>query len=185
MDGYNLSLFTVLVVDDNSCLRNLLRSILLRLGSGNVVIAGDGGEAIELLKLMQDDPRKAGISSVDFIMSNWEMSPVDGIMLLKWLRRHKDSSDKFMPFILVTGHADMEKVREARDLGATEVLGKPYSIQSLTRILGQLIERPRQYVLTPVYFGPDRRRRRAETSKGERRIITDKEAEVIYDDGNF
>ncbi len=185
MEDYNLSLFTVMVVDDNSYMRNLLRSVLLRLGTGNVVVANAGGQAIELLKLMQEDPRKAGFSGLDFVMSNWEMSPVGGLMLLRWLRRHKDSPDKFVPFVFVTGHADLVKVQEARDLGATEVLAKPYSIDKLARVLGQLIERPRQFVLTPMYFGPDRRRRRDEAKKGERRILTEKEAIVVYDDGNY
>ena len=174
------------------------------MGAGKILTAAHGGEAIETLKLVESDPQKAGVGNVDMVLSNWEMSPVDGMMLLRWLRRHKESPDKFMPFmmllrwlrrhkespdkfmpfVLVTGHADIDKVQEARDLGATEVLGKPYSVQSLIRRLEMLIERPRQYVLTGEYFGPDRRRRRSRSQPRERRIMDEREVEVIYDDGH-
>ncbi len=184
MSQYNLDLFTVLIVDDNTYMRNLLRSIVQKLGAGKILTAAHGGEAIETLKLVESDPQKAGVGNVDMVLSNWEMSPVDGMMLLRWLRRHKESPDKFMPFVLVTGHADIDKVQEARDLGATEVLGKPYSVQSLIRRLEMLIERPRQYVLTGEYFGPDRRRRRSRSQPRERRIMDEREVEVIYDDGH-
>ena len=153
MAQYNLDLFTVLIVDDNTYMRNLLRSIVQKLGAGKILTSAHGSEAIEFLKLIKSDPQKAGVGNVDMALSNWEMSPVDGMMLLRWLRRHKESPDKFMPFVLVTGHADIDKVQEARDLGATEVLGKPYSVQSLIARLEVLIERPRQFVLTGEYFG--------------------------------
>ena len=83
---------------------------------------------------------------------------------------------------MVTGFADMAHVGEARDLGVSEMLGKPYSIQSLTQRLGELIERPRQYVLTPAYFGPDRRRRKSESRLADRRQVKPEEVEIIYDD---
>ena len=184
MSDYNLGLFTILIVEDNTYMRNLLRTIMTRLGAGHVLTAAHGGEAIDLLKLIRSDPTKAGVGNIDMIMSNWEMPPVDGLMLLRWVRRHKDSPDKFMPFVLVTGFADIDKVQEARDLGATEVLGKPYSVKSLITRLEVLIERPRQFVLTGEYFGPDRRRRRARTQPNERRIMNEKDVEIIYDDGH-
>ena len=165
-------------------MRNLLRSIVMKLGARNILVASHGGEAIDILKLVRSDPRKAGVGNVDMVLSNWEMPPVDGLMLLRWLRRHKDSPDKFMPFVLVTEHADIDKVQEARDLGATEVLGKPYSVQSLIGRLEMLIERPRQFVLTGDYFGPDRRRRRSRSQPSDRRIMDERQVEVIYDDGH-
>ena len=55
-------------------------------------------------------------------------------------------------------------------------------MQSLMQRLGQVIERPRQYVLTPTYFGPDRRRRKTESRLADRRKIKPEEIEIIYDD---
>jgi hypothetical protein len=83
---------------------------------------------------------------------------------------------------MVTGFADMAHVGEARHLGGSQMPGKPYSIQSLTQHLGELIERPRQYVLTPVYFGPNRRRRKNESQLADRHQVKPEEVEIIYDD---
>lgn len=180
--NYDLSLFTVLIADDNAYMRSLLRSLMRTMGVGTVIGVSDGGEAIETLKKVGQDPMRGGINSVDFLMANWQMAPVDGLLLLKWVRRHKESPDKFLPFVMVTGHADMGHVNEARDLGVTEILSKPYSVQNLVQRLTQLIERPRQYVLAPSYFGPDRRRRKADSQLEERRRIKPEQIETIYDD---
>jgi len=179
---YDLSLYTALVADDNAYMRSLLKSLMHVVGVGTVIAVDDGSEAIETLKKVGQDPIKGGINSIDLILANWQMTPVDGLLLLRWVRRHKESPDKFMPFIMVTGFADMAHVSEARDLGVSEILSKPYSIQSLTQRLGQLIERPRQYVLTQAYFGPDRRRRKSESRLADRRKIKPEEVEIIYDD---
>jgi len=179
---YDLDLFTVVVADDNAYMRSLLKTVMHTMGVGTVIAVNDGSEAIETLKKVGEDPSRGGINAVDLVMANWQMSPVDGLLLLKWVRRHKDSPDKFMPFVMVTGFADMGHVNEARDLGVTEILSKPYSIQSLTQRMGQVVERPRQFVLTSTYFGPDRRRRKTESRLADRRKIKPEEVEIIYDD---
>ena len=122
--------------------------------------------------------------NVDVIMSNWQMSPTDGLMLLRWVRRHKDSPVRFTPFIMVTGFAEKEQVAQARDLGVTEMLAKPFSVQTVSERILQVIERPRQFVHTSSYFGPDRRRQEAPAPGGsERRVMAEDEIEVIHDYG--
>lgn len=182
MDGYDLGLFTVLVVDDNPFMLRLLSSVLFTLRVGNVVTASDGGQAIARLKLMGDNPVKAGMMSVDVVMSNWMMSPVDGLTLLKWLREDKASPDRFMPFVMVSGAADVDKITTARAAGVTEFLAKPYSITGLISRLLAVIDNPRQFVLAPQYFGPDRRRQRLPHSGPERRVFGDDDVEVVYDE---
>lgn len=164
-------------------MRSLMTIALKALGVGTIKTADDGGEAIEVLRLMSTDPMKAGVMSIDIILSNWQMSPVDGLMLLRWVRRHKESPDRFIPFLMVTGYADREKVMEARELGVTEILAKPFSVQNVADRLIQVIERPRQFVHTSSYFGPDRRRQALPYSGEERRKLTeeDEEVEVVYD----
>lgn len=63
-----------------------------------------------------------------------------------------------------------------------EFVGKPYTINSLLARLTTLVNRPRQFVLTDTYFGPDRRRLKGKAPGKERRTITKDEIEVIYDD---
>jgi two-component system, chemotaxis family, chemotaxis protein CheY len=181
MAGYDLDRLSVLVVDDSAFMRSTLKLVLKALGVGKLKDAEHGGEAIDILHMMGKDPVKAGLMSVDLIFSNWQMSPVDGLMLLRWVRRHKDSPDRFIPFVMVTAHAEKAKIEEARELGVTEMLVKPYSADMVVSRLLQAIDHPRQFVHTGDYFGPDRRRHQAAFVDKDRRHITDKspEAEVV------
>ncbi len=183
MANYDFERVNVLVVEDNAYIRNLIVRALKAFGIGQVKTANHGGEAIDLLRLVASDPMKAGMMSIDIIVSNWQMSPVDGLMLLRWMRRHKESSDRFIPFIMCTGYADLAKIAEARELGVTEVLAKPFSVQTVADRLLRVIERPRQFVHTSSYFGPDRRRQQLPFDGDEQRILTDDhdEVEVLYD----
>ncbi len=131
MSDYDFGLFSCLVVEDSSYLRTLMSSSLRALGVGNVKTVDDDNQGIEFLQLVQSDPMKAGMQNVDIVFSNWQMSPVDGMMLLRWVRRHKESPNRFIPFVMVTGYADHKKVREARSMGATEMLAKPFSVVNL------------------------------------------------------
>ncbi|MBC8242019.1 MAG: response regulator [Alphaproteobacteria bacterium] len=181
MADYNFGLFSCLVVDDSSYLRTLISSSLRAIGVGNIKTADDGGQAIEFLQTVRDDPMKAGMQHVDMIFSNWQMNPVDGMMLLRWVRRHKESPNRFVPFVMVTGYADREKVREARAMGVTEMLAKPFSVVNLAQRLLQVVDRPRKFVHTAEYFGPDRRRTQREIPPGkDRRKINERDVEVIH-----
>ncbi len=183
MAAYKLDRFSVLLVEDNSYIRSLLHTALKALGVGTVTTAREGGEAIEFMKLVSTNPMKAGVMSIDLIFSNWQMSPVDGSMFLRWVRRHKESTDRFLPFIMITGYADADKVAEARELGVTEMLAKPFSVESISQRLLQVIDRPRQFIHNSRYFGPDRRRQALPFYGDERRKLkeTDEGVEVVYE----
>ena len=183
MANYSLDRFAALVVEDNAYIRRLLQTTLHSLGIGTVKTVEHGGEAIDLIKLIASDPMKAGIMSLDLIFSNWQMSPVDGSMLLRWIRSHKESPDRFIPFAMVTGYADRDKVAEAREIGVTEFLAKPFSIEAVTARLTQVIERPRPFFHTSSYFGPDRRRQQVDYKAADRRKLKegDEGVEVVYE----
>jgi len=182
MTDLNFDRFSVLVVEDNYYLSSLLVQSLKALTVGNIRAASDAGEAIDILKLMKHDPTKAGLMSVDVVFSNWQMEPVDGYMLLRWVRRHKESPNRFIPFIMVTAYADRQRVDMARDMGVTEILAKPFSVTSVAQKLLQVVERPRQFVHTPDYFGPDRRRqKRGVSASNERRKLREEDIEIITD----
>ena len=121
--------------------------------------------------------------SLDLVVTNWQMSPVDGPMLIKWIRRSKESPDRFLPVIMLTAHADADMVQRGRDVGATEFLVKPFSVQSLCDRLVSIIERPRQFVLASEYFGPDRRRQLTDDQEVEQRVLTEDDIEIIYHAG--
>ncbi|MCG8493020.1 MAG: response regulator [Sneathiellales bacterium] len=183
MAELDLSGFTVLVVDDNTYMLSLVRSTLLGLGIGTVKTFDDAKSAIEFIKLVQENPVKAGVMQLDFIISNWQMSPIDGLMFLRWVRTHQESANKFVPFLMVTGFGDKQKVEEARDLGVSEVLAKPFSVNSVAEKVMQIIASPRQFVQNASYFGPDRRRQNLPFGEDNRRILHEKspEVKIIYE----
>jgi len=180
---FDLSGFNILVVDDNKYMVSLLRSTLYGLGVGNVKTFDNAKEAIEFMKLVKDNPVKAGVMQIDFVVSNWQMAPIDGLMFLRWVRSHKESLNRFIPFLMVTGFGDQTKVEEARDLGVSEVLAKPFSVLSVADKILQIISSQRQFVQNKDYFGPDRRRRIVPYNGNDRRTLNDKspEVKVIYE----
>jgi two-component system, chemotaxis family, chemotaxis protein CheY len=174
----DLERLNVLVVDDSDFIRTLIANCLKIIGVGRVLVASEGGAAIETLLQVKNEPAKAGVMSIDMVISNWEMSPVNGLMLLRWVRRHKDAPDRFLPFIFLTAYSDPERVNEARLYGVNEILAKPFTIQALMDKIVNIIQRNRQFVHTKDYFGPDRRRQLYAFEGEERRLLTDKSPEV-------
>jgi len=184
MANYKLDLLNMLVVEDSSFIRSLLMSSLGALGIFRAKVACDGADAINLLRLMKSDPSKAGLMHLDLILSDWEMAPVDGALLLKWVLRSNESPNRYMPFIVMTAHSEPEVVKAARDLGATHVLAKPFSVETLSRAIVDVVEHPRMFVHTKDYFGPCRRRHaHKDLGDGERRKFGHQSAgaEVIHE----
>jgi len=168
MDDYNLERLNFLVVDDNTHMCTLVKGILNALGVKNVVEASDGADAFKELRHF----------SADIIIVDWNMEPLDGIDFTKMVRTASDSPNPFVPIIMLTGHTEMNRVLEARDSGVHEFLAKPISVKGLYSRIRSIIERPRPFIRSGPYFGPDRRRRdnpaymggerrKADTSGGE------------------
>jgi CheY-like chemotaxis protein len=84
MASFDLERLNVLLVQDSPFIRFLLINSLKILGVGSVYPPRDhGGEAIEFLQMVKTNPMKVVCQRVDIILSNWDMSPVDGMMLLR------------------------------------------------------------------------------------------------------
>ncbi|WP_299438687.1 response regulator [uncultured Rhodospira sp.] len=162
---------TLLLVEDNAFMLNLLARVLHHLGFERIHKAQNGEEAIRFLRQVKRRPETVGTTGVDLIISDLLMSPINGLLLLQWVRTNKDSPNRFMPFVMLSGAADEEYVEASRQLGVNEFLAKPFSITSVYEHLRELIEHPRPYILTRDYFGPDRRRQvlGAPRKPGERR----------------
>ncbi|VAX05015.1 hypothetical protein MNBD_ALPHA03-1908 [hydrothermal vent metagenome] len=178
MSNIDLSRVSVLVVEDSQFIRSLIINSLRVMGIGSIQSVDHGAEAIDFIKLVDDDPMKAGMMGIDLIISDWEMSPVNGMMLLRWIRRHKDSPDRFIPFMMLTGYSEPKRVHEARDMGVNEFMSKPFTVNALADKLFSVINKPRQYVHTASYFGPDRRRQQIEIEGPDRRVLNYDSPEV-------
>ncbi|MBI3514305.1 MAG: response regulator [Proteobacteria bacterium] len=175
-----LDRLTVLVVEDNSFARNMIAEILRALKIGRVVTASDGADAIGMLRQASKHKLAAKVLGFDIILSDYLMSPINGTMLLRWVRQHDDCPDRFMPFVMISGVADHEVVREARDMGTTEFLAKPFSVKSIADHIQVLIDAPRPFIFSNAYFGPERRRQKRPYHAADRRVITSDEQQTVY-----
>lgn len=174
----NWERLSVLVVEDNSFVRFILSNTIKALGVVNVVAVADGKAAIELIEEIKTSPERAGLSTIDIILSDFYMPEIDGAMLLRWIRTSPKSFNRFVPFVMVSGAADPEVVSLSRDLGVTSFLAKPFSPSTIGEKLIQIIESQPVFVLTDSYLGPNRRRRRTEVAE-ERRTAKPEEIQQI------
>jgi two-component system chemotaxis response regulator CheY len=138
---------TVLVLDDNRFQQQVLRMILMGLGVKNVATAKDVDEALQILSeqkfdLVVADYRLGGKSGADFTR----------------LVRGARAGDRFIPIIACTSDTMPEVIRELRDAGADEILGKPVSAQAVAAKIDAVINARRRFVSSSDFFGPDRRR---------------------------
>ncbi len=173
----------IMVVDDNTFMCNLLVNTIKTFGIENTLAEPDCASAIKRLKLSKTDPIRAGIGTIDMIISDYRMEGVDGNLFLHWIRTNRDVPDRFVPFILVSGAADKFVVEQARDTGVTEFLAKPFSAQSVADRILAVVNSPRQYVLAPGYFGPDRRRADFDHPE-ERRKTRESEIQIVKPESN-
>ena len=146
--NYDIRSLEILVVDDNKHMGVIIKTILNALGVRNVVCATDGAEALKELKIFNPD----------IIITDWEMNPLDGLDFVRFVRTGEDSADPYVPIIMLTEHTESRRVKEAQDVGVNEFLAKPISAMSLYSRIQAIIERPRCFVKTRMYAGPDRRR---------------------------
>ena len=152
----------IMIVDDNVHMRQLVRTVLLALGVENFC---DCDNAIDAFKELKSFP-------ADFLIVDWLMSPVDGIELVRKIRTDKISPNPYVPIIMMTGHSSLDNVWEARDVGVNEFVVKPISAKSLLLKVIEVIERPRLFVKSTVYFGPDRRRTNIPVAEDRRKATS-------------
>ena len=94
------------------------------------------------------------------------MKPMDGLAFTRNVRTDAGSPNPFVPDR--HDHRPHRKApgRAARDAGITEFLAKPITAGHLFARIAEIVERPRAFVRSETYFGPDRRRNRAEGDAG-------------------
>ena len=153
----------VLVVDDNRHMVHLVCQLLHALGVKRTISALDGAEAFTQLRT----------NTIDIIVADYNMAPIDGLEFVKLLRPANDSPNPYVPIVMLTGHTDSRSVRAARDSGITEFLAKPISAKNLYLRLLNLIDNPSPFIRARSYFGPDRRRQDDPSYRGPSRRKTD------------
>ena len=146
--GY-LERIRLLIVDDNAFSRKLIKSVVQQFGAREIHESENGERAMEDVKSFKPD----------IIIADWVMSPIDGLEFVHWLRENPNSPAPFTPVIMVSAYSHLSSIMQARDSGINEFLVKPISAKALMMRLQAVIEKPRQFIRTDGYFGPDRRRK--------------------------
>lgn len=162
--GFRFENLSVLIVEDTVPMRKLVTSVLDTLGVGNIFTATDGEQGFE--SFCKNNP--------DIVIADWHMVPMSGIELVEQIRKSPVSPNKMVPIIMMTGYSAMPRVSEARDCGATEFLVKPFSANDLARRIAYVINKPRDFIETGEFFGPDRRRRKIDNYSGPYRREEDR-----------
>jgi two-component system chemotaxis response regulator CheY len=118
----------ILVVDDFSLMRKMLRKLLSSIGFQHVVEARDAAEAIHRLEH----------DRFDLIFSDWNMPSMSGQELLEFVRNSE--SLKHTPFIMITVQADKETVTRAKECGVSQYLAKPFTAEELERKVLEVVK---------------------------------------------
>ena len=119
---------TILVVDDNSDMRNFLSRILSR--DYHVELAQDGEEAEDIIRNKQ----------IDLVVTDLMMPKIDGLQLTQWIKRNKDYD--FIPVILLTAKTAIESRLQALEYGADDYVTKPFEPEYLrARVHNILVQR--------------------------------------------
>ena len=119
----------VLVVDDFSTMRRIVKNILRQLGFENILEADDGMSALDVLRSQK----------VDFIISDWNMPRLSGMELLKAVRTSDEWKD--LPFLMVTAEGQKENVIEAVKAKVSNYIVKPFTPETLAEKIKKIFEK--------------------------------------------
>jgi two-component system chemotaxis response regulator CheY len=119
----------ILIVDDFSTMRRIVKNLLRDLGFNNTQEADDGQTALPMLKT----------GKFDFLVTDWNMPGMDGLTLLKEVR--SDDNLKDMPVLMVTAEAKREQIITAAQAGVNGYVVKPFTAQTLKEKIEKIFER--------------------------------------------
>jgi two-component system chemotaxis response regulator CheY len=119
----------VLVVDDFSTMRRIVKNLLRDLGFTNISEADDGSTALPMLQG----------GDFDFVVTDWNMPGMQGIDLLKAIRA--DASLSHIPVLMVTAEAKKEQIVMAAQAGVNGYIVKPFTAATLKTKLDKIFER--------------------------------------------
>ena len=116
----------VLVVDDFSTMRRIVKNILRQIGFTNIVEADDGTTAWEVLNK----------DRIEFVISDWNMPQMTGIELLRKVRSSEEFAD--LPFLMVTAEAQQENIIEAVQAKVSNYVVKPFTAEIMKQKIDKI-----------------------------------------------
>ncbi len=112
----------ILVIDDMSSIRDLVKNTLKAMGYEKITLAEDGQQGLDILLRLRDTPE-----SIELVISDWNMPNLKGLDLLKTVRADKRWRD--LPFVLLTSESEREQVTEAVLAGVSQYIVKPFTLK--------------------------------------------------------
>ena len=119
----------ILIVDDFSTMRRIIKNLLRDLGYTNTHEADDGNTALPMLKS----------GDFDFLVTDWNMPGMTGIDLLKQIRADEQLAS--LPTLMVTAEAKRDQIIEAAQAGVNGYVVKPFTAQVLKEKIDKIFER--------------------------------------------
>ncbi len=119
----------ILIVDDFSTMRRIVKNLLRDLGFNNTSEADDGQTALPMLKS----------GGFDFLVTDWNMPGMDGLTLLREVRADENLSK--MPVLMVTAEAKREQIVVAAEAGVNGYVVKPFTAITLKEKINKIFER--------------------------------------------
>lgn len=119
----------ILIVDDFSTMRRIIKNLLRDLGFTNTVEADDGTTALPILNS----------GGIDFLVTDWNMPGMQGIDLLKHVRADEKLSN--LPVLMVTAEQKREQIIEAAQAGVNGYIVKPFTAATLKEKIDKIFER--------------------------------------------
>ena len=116
----------VLIVDDFSTMRRIVKNIMRQLGFVNITEADDGTTAWEVLQKQK----------IDFVVSDWNMPQMTGIDLLRKVRADPKLGET--PFLMVTAEAQQENILEAAQARVSNYIVKPFTADTLKKKIDRI-----------------------------------------------
>ncbi len=119
----------ILIVDDFSTMRRIIKNLLRDLGFTNTSEADDGLTALPMLES----------GKYDFLVTDWNMPGMQGIDLLKAVRANPELAD--LPVLMVTAESKKDQIVEAAQSGVNGYVVKPFTAQTLKEKIDKIFER--------------------------------------------
>lgn len=119
----------ILIVDDFSTMRRIIKNLLRDLGFTNTAEADDGLTALPMLEN----------GKYDFLVTDWNMPGMQGIDLLKAVRENPELVD--LPVLMVTAESKKDQIVEAAQAGVNGYVVKPFTAQTLKEKIDKIFER--------------------------------------------
>lgn len=119
----------ILIVDDFSTMRRIIKNLLRELGFSNTQEANDGTTALPMLQG----------GNFEFLVTDWNMPGMQGIDLVKAVRA--DPKLASLPVLMVTAESKREQIIEAAQAGVNGYIVKPFTAQTLQEKIDKIFER--------------------------------------------